>query len=84
MVDYQATWTMDVGLNSSVAGHLTSDTGVLGSIPSPVIYFLIVKDVCICSFLPSLLQLCIKKLCSFVFYEIYFYLLYIACFGINA
>ena len=39
VVDYKATWTMDVGLNSSVAGHVTSDTGVLGSIPSPVINF---------------------------------------------
>ena len=59
VVDYKATWTMDLGLNSSVAGHVTSDTGVLGSIPSPVIYFLIVKDVCICSLLPSFCK-CLK------------------------
>ena len=30
---------MDIGLDSSVVEHLTSDAGVPGSIPSPAIYF---------------------------------------------
>ena len=38
----------------------------------------------ICSFFPSLLQLFIKKWDGFVFHEIYLYLIYIVCFGINA
>ena len=42
---------MDIGLDSSVTEHLTSDAGVPGLIPGPATYL------CICSFLPSLLHL---------------------------
>ena len=34
----RARWTLDISLDSSVAEHLTSDAGVLGSIPGPAIY----------------------------------------------
>ena len=34
-----ARWTMDIGLDSSVVEHLTSNAGVLGLIPGPAIYF---------------------------------------------
>ena len=30
----QAIWTVDIGLDSSVVEHLTSDAGVTGSIPA--------------------------------------------------
>ena len=33
-----ARWTMDIGLDSSMVEHLTSDAGVSDSIPSPAIY----------------------------------------------
>ena len=32
-------WTVDIGLESSVLEHLTSDAGVPSSIPSPAIFF---------------------------------------------
>ena len=34
----RARWTLDISLDSSVVEHLTSDAGVLGSIPGPAIY----------------------------------------------
>lgn len=50
--------TMDIGLDSSMEKHVTSDTGVPGSIPGPTIYFhlsLFVFDMCmsLCMSIPS-------------------------------
>ena len=48
-VVFQNGWTMDIGLNSPVVQHLTSDARAPGSIFSFVY-------LCTCSFLPSLLH----------------------------
>ena len=34
----RARWTVDIGLDSSVVEHLTSDEGLPGSIPGPATY----------------------------------------------
>ena len=39
VVVVQVRWTVDIGLDSSVLEHLTSDAGVPSSIPSPAIFF---------------------------------------------
>ena len=42
------TWTVDIGLDSSVVEHLTSDAGVQGLIPDHAIYFHLCFSVYIC------------------------------------